>query len=505
VPCALASIVVCALAPTAFGRADATIDDAIAAAVVPLLGGRELAGSTTFGEQALVTLTLVRAGRPLDEVPLDAALKNVFARVRPAVEEDYGGTYSAGLVLMLLEELGERASLFAHPDLTSALTRRMLDLQCADGGWGDMSRTEFAALGLDAAERLGGRVGADVWHRMGEHVVGVQHSSGGWGYRRGDPPTGSMTAAALVALHCAGIDARHGAIAAGTRWLEEHFTSRTNPGPRPAATSSGASSHRFYYLLALTTVARVSGSWPSAVWAEDLAGALVMEQQPDGSWAGEAVDCPTAFSLTSLLELRTWRETPRRSRVVRVGIVSAPEPAARRAIAAGLGRGMARWTGARAAIEFVDVKGSLDAVRDLPLAVIVAGDHPAAELLDTEAFAAYVTGGGVLVLESPPGAAEGPLLELGRRTVLGCARASSVDAARGSEPALVRVADSAHVRLRTPFGTTTPPRLFCFSSAQGTLFVAPDGLFMLLGDAGLGIRSGAMRMAVNVLAHALSR
>jgi hypothetical protein len=111
----------------------------------------------------------------------------------------------------------------------------------------------------------------------------------------------------------------------------------------------------------------------------------------------------------------------------------------------------------------------------------------------------------VLVLESPPGAAEGPLLELGRRTVLGCARASSVDAARGSEPALVRVADSAHVRLRTPFGTTTPPRLFCFSSAQGTLFVAPDGLFMLLGDAGLGIRSGAMRMAVNVLAHALSR
>ncbi|MCB9551282.1 MAG: DUF4159 domain-containing protein [Myxococcales bacterium] len=65
----------------------------------------------------------------------------------------------------------------------------------------DNSCTQYAVLGLWAAERAGLTTGDAVWRRMSEHFRKTQNADGGWGYVMGSGSSANMATAGLASLY----------------------------------------------------------------------------------------------------------------------------------------------------------------------------------------------------------------------------------------------------------------------------------------------------------------
>jgi len=491
-----------------------SVDAALELARGALLSGRELAGELTVGEMALAALAALRAGASPSHPAVSGALARAFADVRAATADAYVGTYHAALLLLLLEQLAERRTAWAPPSIAEELAGRLLELRDDRGGWGDLSRTGFAAAGLDAADRLGVRVGSEVWRALEEYLERSQLENGGWAYRResGLRPTGSMTAEGVASLLYAGGDPGSPAASRAIAWLRSHFAVDSNPGEDPAArTSTGSAAHRFYYLAALAALARAAGGFPEPHWAREGASALVREQRPDGTWAGDAHDFPTAFAALFLSEARL-ELGPGRHGARAVVTALAPggrglDPAAVRALELAL----VRWTGLGTGLELRALgRGELPAAgsllrRSALVALLVDGESPPAED-DLRELAAFVRGGGFVVVEGGPGCPEAEVLALASRLA---PRPHGESAA--SRPAVAAIGwDSEVLAGPASRGATSPPRLFALAANDGScarvaVLAAPEGLYTILGSRGIGVRSGVARAAVNVFAYASSR
>ena len=149
----------------------------------------------------------------------------------------------------------------------------------------DNSNTQYAMLGLYAAQLCGVDVGAQVWIAAANHwLTSASKTKGetfplqlesaaeagrtqrtvtrmnvpivGWGYSRGSAPTGSMTCAGITGLSiCVAalrlmkkgdqkqLDEIEAAVLGGYAWLAKHFTVRGNPPD-----SASWTSWHFYYL-----------------------------------------------------------------------------------------------------------------------------------------------------------------------------------------------------------------------------------------------------------------
>ncbi len=152
---------------------------------------------------------------------------------------------------------------------------------------GDNSNTQYAVLGLFAAERANVQVPKEVWELIEKWFESEQNGDGGWGYGPGASSTGSMTTAGLTALIVAKFylgkewkdDEK---VKKGLAWLGSNLIYDSNPGC-PAM-------WHYYYLYGLERVGMISGlkEFGGKDWYRGGAEWLIANQKDDGPWQESA-------------------------------------------------------------------------------------------------------------------------------------------------------------------------------------------------------------------------
>lgn len=310
------------------------------------------------GELALMLLALRHGG----EDARDPLLEKGYASLRRRTIE---GTYSLAVAILALEALytpaGEWEQLRAGrikaplprtlPPEDFALLRGWADklLDNIDSTvdaaylrrWHygpskeyDNSNTQYALLGLYAAQLCGIEVSPQVWTAAANHWLDCMVEAGdaaapemvlqkdlartgrtrssykkvqavGWGYRD-DNPTGSMTAAGITGLTLCNAGLRQlkrgspkllneidNAVRGGFLWLQRELSVRRNPGRDPWA------SWHLYYLYGLERACELNqvARLGDRDWYFEGSMQLLATQQADGGW-GSLED--TAFGLLFL-------------------------------------------------------------------------------------------------------------------------------------------------------------------------------------------------------------
>ncbi len=280
--------------------------------------------SHPLGRTALCGYALVHAGYRIEDAPVRKALEFLHSR-------DFAvrSTYETGCLLLFLDSLGPQ-----HSDTIRALTARLLDwFDAGSGLWGypaapaDLSNTQFAVLGLHIGQRHGARVPRATWSEVIEGVLRLQHEDGSFRYRNLPDvlSTGSMTHAALIALHLAA-DARGGrptatlrrATDAAMQWCTDRFTVAHNPHGK-----GHHSGYFYYYMWGMMRYAQLYGlpRIGDRDWYREGAEALLERQQANGSWGALA---ETAFAVLFLR--RAVFSAPRdRTRPAAADAVAAPQ------------------------------------------------------------------------------------------------------------------------------------------------------------------------------------
>ena len=302
-----------------------------------------------LGMHALATLAVMKGGCPLDGPEVTKAMKalgSLLAEYKNALM-----TYEVGVALMVLDakystppkgkpEGAKRAR--TVPDdlvLATELANWLQKKQNPEGLWRypeggvDLSNTQYAALGLWSAHRLGVEVNKGVVKRMVEGTLKRQQPDGlrvpfimdpklhkahgerrsvtqikarGWRYLPEEvltlsdgttkkivyPYSGSMTSAGVAILAIGrdilgdddawlkGANDRHirQAMWEGLAWIQGNWDLYDNPG-QPG-------NWPFYWIYGLERCARLSGvEYVGAHdWYHEGATRLIFDQRPDGSW-----------------------------------------------------------------------------------------------------------------------------------------------------------------------------------------------------------------------------
>jgi hypothetical protein len=242
-------------------------------------------------------------------------------------------TYEISLLIQILAEAGDFEKDAAQ---ISKLAKMLQDSQIpvgADvGSWsytgsepsrGDHSNSQFAILGLHAAEQAGEVIPSHVWVMARQHWTGSQYDNGSWSYtgpRNTIPGTGSMTAAGIAsleiiqgALHRVPATGNNGssicpigdpalteAVQKGRLWLGQHYSSRKNPDMNPWFV---------YYLAGVLRAGQFGGQryLPDGTggqrdWHRDAAEYLLsVQNKSTGAWleAGDTI-ATTGFALLIL-------------------------------------------------------------------------------------------------------------------------------------------------------------------------------------------------------------
>jgi hypothetical protein len=306
-----------------------------------------------LGMQSLCMLACVKGGVPLDDprmVKANRALASIYETQKNNLQ-----TYEVGLVLMLLDarsseqlrrfegskDKKKRKASAADLEWAKALALWLQLKQKPQGMWRyptggvDLSNTQYAALGLWSAHRLGLRVDKGVVRRMMEAVLQLQqkqdtkkvpfyadpervlkHKNGesvsssyitaaGWRYnppeqiKRGKtmvtvgyPYSGSMTTAGIAVLATGrdilGTDdswndkVQDGkvrrAMWSGLGWLQQNWDVWDNPGHN--------GNWVFYWLYGLERAGQLCGTDFVGLhdWYVEGAKRLMEDQRDDGSW-----------------------------------------------------------------------------------------------------------------------------------------------------------------------------------------------------------------------------
>ena len=301
------------------------IDDAIDAGVEYLLATQLRDGSWAYhaeayrnGQTALSAYTLLKSGLDADHPAVVRAL--TYLRQSPPRK-----TYSAACQLMALAATRDPA----RRDEAEEVLEFLLDGQRRTwgypGGDPDLSNTQYAALGLRAAQSMGLEIPSRTWSQLAqgtlaqlvreervEALPGVAGRSGtgqvavaGFGYRpESGEATGSMTTAgvAILALCQEGLGSSMTASLGrkvergrelGLAWLVHHFAVDRNPGK---------SDWVYYYLYGLERVGALLGIelLGQRPWYYEGARHLVVRQRDDGSWSGNDAEADTCFALLFL-------------------------------------------------------------------------------------------------------------------------------------------------------------------------------------------------------------
>ena len=255
------------------------------------------------GVTSLVAYTLLKSGLP----PRHPALLRAFAYLR---EEPPTMTYSIGCQMLAIAAARDPDFLPWMEELTADLGSwqdRMRGAWAYPEGEIDLSCTQYAALGLLAAEQSGIDIPDRVWNRLVDGVLDHQDrvrkvdaapgASGrrmpvaGFAYRRGNPKqiTGSMTVAGIATLEICrrALDLPPDSSAnkrilkaqnLGINWLAGNYTVARNPGK---------GDRHYYYLYGLERAGSLLGTetFGGREWYWDGAELLLRQQKDKGQWS----------------------------------------------------------------------------------------------------------------------------------------------------------------------------------------------------------------------------
>ena len=268
------------------------------------------------GTTALALYTLIKQGVP----PTHPGIQNGLHYLR---REPPTRTYSAGCMLLLLGALEGHVEDDELKTWATELVDLLIDWESGGqpGSYGypgsnpDLSNTQYAALGLWAADKLGVRTPKDLWQRLVlnacqryQHTVVEADWQGedagrtgkrkmaGFTYRPGanHPYTGSMTAAGLCIIGTAWqamgeklgrkvTRPAHESERMALEWLEENWTVDRSPG----------GGQHLYYLYGIE---RVGALYDMPLigkhdWYRDGAEKLLKMQRGGGDWGSEPNTC----------------------------------------------------------------------------------------------------------------------------------------------------------------------------------------------------------------------
>ena len=298
------------LGETELRAMQAGINAAIDRGVAYLIPQQHLDGSFTDyldgyrnGSTALTAYALLKSAVPPEHPTIPRAV--AFLRSQEPAE-----TYTTGCVLMLLAELDDPE----NEEWARQLCELLIDWE--DNGyaypWGsrDLSCTQYGALGLWAAGKLGIDVPNSTWSSIADQTVRWQpeasgpYAEAGFGYR-GSNPTGSMTAAGVAVLQLAqdalvgtrSWKAEHArALARGVQWLGHHFSASSNP--------NNGGNWLYYYLYGLERAGALTEEvyFGANHWYAEGARHLLQAQKPSGRWdfGGGRPNVTTSFALLFL-------------------------------------------------------------------------------------------------------------------------------------------------------------------------------------------------------------
>ena len=173
----------------------------------------------------------------------------------------------------------------------------------AIAGTADLSNSQFAVLGLLAAERLGILRTQTVWERVRAGLRRIAHRDGGFGYRfhAGEPEAfarGNRSATAIAAA-CAFLAARREGstpeaaledpvVRGALRWLRQHPIVRRADGSVDTSDPTDPVPGRlpYYDLFAIERLGAFTGldALAGVDWYRVGGRHLIASQQPDGGW-----------------------------------------------------------------------------------------------------------------------------------------------------------------------------------------------------------------------------
>lgn len=317
-------------------------------------------GTGGFGETgstALALAALLHSGAQKDDKRIETAFR--WLRLQKIKE-----TYDAAAILMAIEAAYLPPETFADlakfseksireqlrkgiskedSELAQVAARTLVANQVKSGGWsyagsgvnGDQSNTQFGAMGLKVAARLGIDVPASCWKRLASYLMSIQCRAGdsvpvtlvdwsgaslpvfsavagGWTYQPPDDPSstsfrviGTLSAGCLAALKLSESELQgegkgflsqlRTAEESGLAWLSTRFTVRRVP--------ASTMEYYYYYLYALERVGVLFRIRQYGVrdWYSEGVAAILQLQRKDGSWdAGCGPVADTAFALLFL-------------------------------------------------------------------------------------------------------------------------------------------------------------------------------------------------------------
>lgn len=260
---------------TSAAQTEDRIEAAVASAT-KYLGDHDVFGTGTPGEQALAALALLLCKTPPDDPVLTKGLAVVPARVF-LEESDYQFVYAGALYLMACGLANDKAFRRFMPQTL----KRLLALQGPDGGWGDVSRTQFAVMGLKAAFDMNVFADARVVSRARKHLLAIARDDGTYTYQH--PSTArsrhAMTAAAVSSLYL----------------LDQMATSFSEPGSYPdnplldkalKSLEGGDLFEEFYSAYGIERIGLYSGERTVAGrdWFPDLVNRVMLSREADGSF-----------------------------------------------------------------------------------------------------------------------------------------------------------------------------------------------------------------------------
>ncbi len=295
------------------------------------------------GVTALVTLAMLNAGVPADDLTIKQSLQYL-----DSLDLDVSTIYTVSLMTMVYAQAG--------PETRRARIRQCVEHLTAgqyrggggvrgrgehwEGGWTyrmresrpsgsrpDGSNSQFALLALHEAALIGIEVEPVIWERARKYWSNLRdRNSGGYSYMRSREtggPTGSMTCAAISSLiiidenlprpvqlkdgriRCCGDEDRLIEVEGASEWLGKRFAITRNPSQDNSRTFAR---DFLYYMYGMERAARLSGQrfFGAHDWYREGAELLLRTQKTNGSWQGTSMhgesnpDVATPFALLFL-------------------------------------------------------------------------------------------------------------------------------------------------------------------------------------------------------------
>ncbi|MCA9557475.1 MAG: DUF4159 domain-containing protein, partial [Myxococcales bacterium] len=174
----------------------------------------------------------------------------------------------------------------------------------------DNSCTQYAALGLWAAQRAGIETGDAVWDQLSRHFRREQNKDGGWGYVRGSSSTSNMATAGLATMYLV-FDHHYGRKGAWHQGKPAPFASgearevldSIDRGLKWLGGADGDKSNAYYlYGIERTGVAGGRRTLGGADWFAEGADAALRAQREDGAFPlGYSEEIGTALTTLFLV------------------------------------------------------------------------------------------------------------------------------------------------------------------------------------------------------------